>query len=263
MNSRPKSIILFDHHIEINSGWLEKMNFQKHEFTILDPKKLFMKINWTIYEDDVQVINQIYSSLFEDVVICDKTLICFWPLHQQFGIDWIDWIDWIDLAVLCRENSYEIEISKGLPFEDTSCDFDETILTSWKKFVYFLIESLFGDIHMNKEFDEIAKLKSDNHTIILFKLEKEGMTRFSYTFDSDFLEWGISNTEDSNRIDSTIPFFDTFNELLEKLLKKNDLSHFEPHFGDKSLEKAYFNALLKKINTKNLIENWIKTYSMN
>lgn len=257
MNSRHNSIILVDHPIEMNSDWLKKMNFQKHDFVILDPKKLFMKINWTRYEDDVQVINQIYSSLFEDVVMNNKTLICFWPFHQQFGINWFE------LSLLCKANSCQIEINKGLSFEDGNYDFEDTILTSWKKFVYFLIESLFEDIQLNKEFDEIATLKSDNETIILFKLEKEGRTRYSYAFDSDFLELGLSYTEDSNSVDSTIQSFDTFNEMLEKLLKKNDLSLFEPHFGDKSLEKAYFNALSKKIKTKNLIESWIKTYSIN
>ena len=105
--------------------------------------------------------------------------------------------------------------------DDICYDFDQTMLTSWKKFVYFLIESLFEDIHLNNDFDEIATLKSDKETIILFKLEKEGRTQYSYAFDSVFLEPGLSNTEDFNGIDSTIQSFDTFNELVEKLLKKN------------------------------------------
>lgn len=257
MRSRHTSILLVDHHIEPNSDWLEKLNCRKEDFVILDPETIFSEIDWTQYEEDVRVINKIYSRLFEDVVMNNKALICFWPLNQQFGSDWFE------LASLCKVNSYKIEIDNCLSFDEVNCGFDERILTSWKKFVYFLIESLFEDIQLNEEFDEIATLKSDNETIILFKIERGGKTRYSYSFDSGFLELGLDSTGDSDRMDNAFQSFDSFHEMLEKLHKMNDLSLFESHFGDISLEKAYFNTLSRKFKTTNLIENWIKNYSMN
>lgn len=257
MSSRNNSIIFVDHQVELNSAWLRKINFRKQDFVILDPEKLFSEVDWTRYEDDIRVINKIYSWLFEEVVINNKTMICFWPLHQQYGSDWIE------LAALCKANTYKIEINKGLVFDKLNCDFDEITLASWKKLVYFLIESLFEDIQLNEEFDEIATLKSGNKTIILFKLEREGRSRYSYAIDSDFLELDSRNTENSAGKPSTFQSFETFNEMLEKLISENDLSHFDPQFGDKSLEKAYFRTLSKKIKPINLIESWLLTYSMN
>lgn len=257
MNARHNRIILVDHNIEMNSDWLEIMDFQKPDFINLNPKNLLAKIDWTRYEDDVQIINDIYSSLFEDVVMNNKTLICFWPLNQQFGTDWIE------LATLCKENSCKIEINKGCSFADDNYDLDETLLNSWKKFVYFLLMSLFEDIQLNKEFDPIGTLKSDSETIILFKWVREGSTRYSYAFDSDFLDIDSALSEYSEDGDSRFKSYGTFSDMLEKLFSENDLVSFFPQFGEKNLEKAYFCAFSKKIETMNLIESWLKTYYSN
>lgn len=257
MNSRNKSMVLVDHHIEMNFDWLGKMNCKKEDFVILDPEYLFSEMDWTRYEDDVRIINKIYSRLFEEVVMNKKKLICFWPLDQQFGNEWFE------LASLCTANSYELELYKNLSFEDNKYDFNAEILCSWKRFVFFLIESLLEDIKLNEQFNEIATLKSNQVTIVLFKLEQEGITRYSFATDSDFLELAPYYNESSAGIENRVEIFATFNELLEKLLKENDLSLFESKFVDGSLEKAYFRVLSKEFKTKNLIENWIKTYSTN
>lgn len=257
MNTRNRSIVLVDHHIEMNSDWMEKMNCGKDGFVILDPEYLFSELDWTRYEDDIRVINKIYARIFEEVVMNNKRLICFWPLDQKFGDEWFE------LASLCTANSYELELYRKLSFEDIKYDFNPEILGQWKKFVFFLIESILEDIQLNEQFNEIATLKSNQVTIVLFKLEQEGITRYSFARDSEFLELAPHPNEGSASVENRVQTFATFNEMLENLLKENDLSLFESNFVDGSLEKAYFRVLSKEFKTKNLIENWIKTYSMN
>lgn len=257
MNSKNKSIVLLDSQLGMNSDWFEKMNDKKSDFVILDPVNLFLEIDWTCFEEDVQVINKIYSRFFEDVVLLDKKLVCFWPLAEQMGEEWFE------LSSLCKINSYELELYKSLSIVDFEYGFNQEILSSWKRFVYFIIESLLEDIRLNEQFDEIATLKSDQKTIILFKLSKEGNVRYYYAFDSDFLDFDPPRNEDASRINSCQESFTSFNEMLDKLVKENDLSQFESRFVDGSLEKSFFNVLSKELKTKNLIETWLKTYSIN
>ncbi|SDA76696.1 hypothetical protein SAMN03080617_02198 [Algoriphagus alkaliphilus] len=192
MKTRNKSMILVDQHIEMNPEWMAKLKIQEQDVVVLDPENLFAELDWTQYEDDVRVINIIYSRLFEDVVMNNKKLICFWPLAQLYGNDWFQ------LVSLCKENSCELELYRSGFFNDGNNGFSEEMLKSWKSFVFFLMES-----------------------------------------------------------------FETFNEMLEKLLMKNDLSLYESKFVDIKLEKTYFNFLAKEFKTKNLIENRLNTYSMN
>lgn len=187
MNSKIKSIVLVDQHLDMNSDRFERMDFLKSDFAFLDPVNLFSELDWTCYEDDVRVINKIYSRLSEEGVMNNK----------------------------------------------------------------------------NEQFYEIATLKSDQKTIILFKLVQDGTIRYSYVFDSDFLELVPSQAEYSDRDDHQFQSFESFNEMLENLLKENDLSLFESRFVDGSLEKAYFRVLSREFKTKNLIEIWLMAYSVN
>lgn len=257
MNSKIKSIVLVDQHLDMNSDWFEKVGFQKSDLVLLDPVNLFSELDWTCYEEDVRVINKIYSHLFEEVVMNNKKLVCFWPLAQQLGEEWFN------LSSLCKANSFELELYKSKSLEDLTYGFNFEILSSWKSFIHFLIESLFEDIRLNEQFDEIATLKSEQETIILFKLVQDGTIRYSYAFDSDFLELIPNQGEYADKDELQFQSFESFNEMLEKLLKESDLSLFESRFVDGSLEKAYFSILSKEFKTKNLIENWLMTYSMN
>lgn len=257
MNSKNKSIVLVDSQLELTSDWCEQMNFQKDDFVILDPVDLFSELDWTCFEDDVQVINKIYSRLFEEVVLLDKKLVCFWPLAEQMGEAWFE------LFSLCKTNSYDLEIYKSKSIVDVEYGFNSEILSSWKRFVYFIIESLLEDIRLNEQFDEIATLKSDQKTIILFKLSKEGNVRYAYAFESAFFELDPAKSDDNSIFNQIQESFTTFSEMLDQLVKKNDLSQFESRFVDGSLEKAFFNVLSKEFKSKNLIETWLKTYSMN
>lgn len=257
MKSRHKSIKLVDQQIERNSKLVSILERQADDMVFLDPIQLFSEIDWTLFEEDVQVINKIYSQLFDEVVISNKQLVCFWPLSDQFGSEWFE------LVSLCEANSYDLEIYKSVFLSNDHYGFSEEILRSWKKFVYFLIESLLDDIRLNEEFEEIATLTSDQNIIILFKLEHEGKVSYSFAFESEQILWDSNQKSDFSRSENVLPSFDTFSEMLVKLLCENDLSLYKTRFLDPQLEKSYFNVLAKEFKTKNLIETWIKSYSLN
>lgn len=257
MNSRNKSIVLVDQLISENSDWLTQLKTESTEVITLDPVNLFSTLDWTCFEDDVRVINVIYSRLFEEVIMNRKKLICFWPLANQLGNEWFE------LATLCKENSHDLELYKSGIFEDHAYGISDEILSAWKRFVFFMIESLLEDYQLNEQFDEIATLTSEENTIVLFKIEKEGTVRYSFAFGTDYIQLASIPLDEYDRDTKNLESFDSFNHMLEKLLRENDLSVFEPRFTDRKLEKAYFHLLSKEFKTKNLIENWLKTYSMN
>lgn len=257
MNSSSNKIILVDQHIEMNPTWMGKFSNQARDLVSLDPVQLFAEIDWTRYEEDVQVINQIYSHLFEEVVINHKRLVCFWPLVEQFGNDWFE------LASLCNDNQFELEVYKNILFDSDNYGFSSEILRAWKKFVYFLVESLMEDIHMNEQFDEIATLIGENGSIVLFRMEQNGNVRYSFASSSEYFEIAPDQNNGLLERENQLPFFDSFNEMLIKLSDGNDLSKYQTKFMDRQLEKAYFNVLAKDFKIKNLIQNWLETYSLN
>ena len=57
--------------------------------------------------------------------------------------------------------------------------------------------------------------------------------------------------------------FNDFESLVEQIQRKTDLSSFESSFFNAALEKIYFNAILKMDSHINLIQNWVKNYSLN
>ncbi|OOG77433.1 hypothetical protein [Algoriphagus sp. A40] len=257
MNLRDKSIALMDCLVGNTSDWLGNLDHPKRDIVVLDPIQLFSEIDWTCFEEDVQVINRIYSKLFDEVVITHKKLVCFWPLSGQLGNDWFE------LASLCKANHWELEIYKSVQYSDEKYGFSDEIIQTWKKFVYFLIESLIEDIQLNEEFEEIGTLTSDQDSIVLFKLEQGGKVIYSFAFESLPFELFPSQSAELTNIQNLHPSFDTFNEMLDKLLDENDLSLYQTKFSDPQLEKAYFNVLAREFKTKNLITGWINTYSLN
>lgn len=257
MNSRSKRIILVDQHIEMNPTWMGKFSNHARDLVVLDPIQLFSEIDWTRYEEDVHVINQIYSRLFDEVVINNKRLVCFWPLVEQFGNDWFE------LTSLCSDNQFELEVYKHILFDSDNYGFSSEILHAWKKFVYFLVESLLEDIHMNEQFDEIATLIGESGSIVLFRMEQNGNVRYSFASTSEYFEIAPDQINELFERENHLLFFESFNEMLMKLLDGNDLSKYQTKFVDRQLEKAYFNVLAKDFKIKNLIQNWLATYSLN
>lgn len=257
MRTKSRKIILIDQHIEMNPTWLGKFSDHTRDLVVLDPIQLFGEIDWTRYDEDVEVINQIYSRLFEEVVINRKRLVCFWPLVEQFGNDWFE------LNALCKLNQYELEIHKHTLIEEENYGFSFEILLAWKKFIYFMIESLLEDVQINEQFDEIATLTGDQDSIVLFKLEQNGYTQYSYSSTDCFLEFPSDSGLGRSIEDNQLPVFDSFKEMLSKLSGRNDLTKYRTKFVDKQLEKIFFNALANEFKTINLIQDWLKSYSLN
>lgn len=257
MNSKRKKIILVDQHIEMNPSWLDRFSDQGLEVAVLDPVELFVEIDWTRYEEDVQVINQIYSRLFEEVVVNRKRLVCFWPLDEQYGNDWFD------LTSLCNLHLYELELYKENFVATDNYGFSFEILKAWKRFVYFLIESLLEDIHSNEQFEEIATLTGEKGSIVLFKMEQNGYVQYAYSATDCFLDFSFNSVHDLKHDGNHLPLFESFNEMLCKLSIQSDLTKYRTKFVDKHLEKAFFNVLAKAFKTENLIQNWLDSYSLN
>ncbi|WP_026969440.1 hypothetical protein [Algoriphagus terrigena] len=257
MNLRNKSIVLVDQLMDPNSETLTILKSEKSKTVLLDPVKLFSESDWTRFEKDVDVINKIYSRVFEEVVIANKKLVCFWPLSEQFGSDWFD------LTSLCKINNYELEVYKGEFFETDNYGLNSEILHAWKRFVFFLIESLLEDVELNEELEEIATLTSGREAIVLFKMEQEGKTRYTFALNSESLEFTSTGELTRVRHDSWERSFESFREMLVGLSRSKDLTDYQTTFVDPTLEKAYFNILAREFKTRNLIESWILTYSLN
>lgn len=257
MNLRNKSVTLVDQLLDTKSDISSMLNMQRCEVITLDPVRLFSESDWTRFEEDIDVIEKIYSHVFDEVVIANKKLVCFWPLSEQCGSEWVE------LRSLCKTNDYELEIYKSKFYEADNYGFSLETLRAWKRFVFFLIESLLEDLELNEDLEEIATLTSGRDSIVLFKLERKGETSYTFLLNSALREFAQDHELKLPRIENSLPEFKSFQEMLVKLFDDKDLSLYQTKFSDPQLEKLFFNILLKKARTKNLIESWIVTYSLN
>ncbi len=254
MKLRSRKIILVD---QTKLNGLDEFGDHFHEVYVLDPVQLFSQIDWTQFDEDARVINQIYSALFDEVVINKKKLVCFWPLVEQFGNDWFE------LTSLVAQNKFELEVHKEILLHDTTYGLNPRILNAWKKFVFFMIESLLEDIRLNEKIEEIATLTGEGESIILFKMEHNGSLGYSFASSSHQYGFLLGQDAELGEGDSVLPFFDSFDEMLNRLLDENDLSRFQTKFRDSYLEKTFFSMLAKDFKTKNLIQQWLESYSLN
>jgi hypothetical protein len=252
-----KKIILVDQHDSLRSELVNYSIDQNRETFFLDPVQLFNQIDWTQFDQDAEVIKEIYSRLFEEVIINQKQLLCFWPLSDQLGSEWLE------LSSLCKQNKFELDAYRQSIFTCNREELSTEILNAWKKFTYFLVESLLGDIQTNEHFEEIATLTGSKKSIVLFKMEENGCTRYSFSPNLDFSDCDPKNGLQLMEESTCVPLFESFNDMLNQLLLENDLSDYRTSFIDKNLEKAYFNALAKDFKTGNLIQYWLETYSLN
>ena len=255
MNLKSKSIVLTGQSMRANPCVLSNLEIQKSRIIYLDPVSLFVESDWTRFEDDVKVINKIYGQVFDEVVLANKKLVCFWPFTEQLESDWFE------LSMLCQANRYELEVYKNELLSGDSYRFSKEILRTWKKLICFLIGSLLEDIQLNEEFEEVATLTSERNSIILFKIEREGKVLYFFSLDQ---EKGQSNFGFESQLgEHTLFPFDSFRAMLLSLLSENDLSLYQTKFSEPHFEKAYFNILSQEFKAKNLIQSWILTYSMN
>jgi hypothetical protein len=228
-----------------------------HGCYVLDPIKLFSVIEWVTFEENVQVINAVYSDLFDEVVVKKKRLVCFWPLQDQFDSDWFE------LDVMFKEKGVEWELLKKEKDDFEFNNLSQSISRQWKEFVYFLLDALTDDLIMNDQVDEIATLTGRLGSFILFRMNQEGKEMFSFAFTEVLHESTLSEFTGENDSSTDLKLFSTFTEMLKVLLEELDLSSFDTKFNDKHLEKTYYSLVSKDFKTKNIIQNWLDTYSLN
>jgi hypothetical protein len=233
----------------------KNISMKYKEWYTLDPVMLFSKLDWIHFEENVQLINQVYSEVFDEIVVNKKSLLCYWPLSDCY----IE--DWYGLHELFKDTGFELEIEKKENQNSESSDLNKIILKKWKGFVSFLLETLFEDVLLNNHIDQIATLSNGSESLVLFRMDQNGCFKYSFALINDFLDLTPSFSDDLGSSDEALPFFNSFTDMIDNLLVELDLGSYKIQFNDKQLEKTYYNRISKAYN--NLIQNWIDTYSLN
>ncbi|SFB44671.1 hypothetical protein SAMN04489723_110159 [Algoriphagus aquimarinus] len=253
-----RKVILVDRTLDQKTIDWSQLEVDEKEAFILDPFKLFTQIDWTRFEDNVEVINIVYSDLFEALVVERKTLICYWPM-LNFPDD-----QWVQLLEQCKSTGIQMLVNytkdRGGDSNDMLPEFQEV----WKSFVLFMVESLFEDIQLNEGFEEIAWLKNSEESILLFSVDENGVSKYSYLLcENAVFEFETSFEVQKKIVANAIPFYNSIEQLMEMLQLEINLGKCITTYVNRRLEKNYFNSLLKKHNSNNLIQHWIENYSDN
>lgn len=215
MNTKRREIILIN---QINNTSNISSNSIQHndsECFVLSPVSLFAKVDWTRFEEDVEVINKIYSMLFDEFVIARNKLLCFWPsVHLADN-------SIIKLGEYCRGARIELDIDDTLPHfvnEDKMLPEFEKI---WKSLILFIVESVCEDVSLNESIEEIATLKRGNESILVFSIRDNEMISYSYVKSQVTLfELQVEiDLYESKKLEQVIHFF-SINELLILFDKK-------------------------------------------
>jgi hypothetical protein len=171
--------------------------------------------------------------------------------------------DFFELQKLIKNRKLDLEIHKKENEYFESSEINKKILKKWRGFVCFLLEALLEDIAINDQIDQIATLTNDNGSIVLFRMEQNGGFRYSFASTQEFFDQVPSCLPDLEQSAHSLPLFDSFMDMLENLLEELDLGAYKTQFRDKQLEKTYYNRISKEFKIKNLIQNWLNTYSLN
>lgn len=237
---------------------LDGFQFLSKEYLYFDPVSLFSEIDWTNYEDSVDTLNHIYSKLFDEFVIENKTLVCYWP-SSNFPDS-----HWFDLLSLAAKSSVSIEINYLNEDKNITEEIPEELQHTWKKFILEMVDSLSDDIKLNEGLEEVAHLKSTDQSIIIYCQKNLEINKYFYlTSSQDIFQFEPQYEFEKKENIDYLEEFNDFESLVEQIQRKTDLSSFESSFFNVALEKIYFNAILKMDSHINLIQNWVKNYSLN
>jgi len=64
------------------------LQLNDNEFIVLLPVELLNTVASTRFEEDLDILNSVYSMLFDGFVIAPKNLFCYWP-NDSFADDGI------------------------------------------------------------------------------------------------------------------------------------------------------------------------------
>jgi len=133
------------------SEWTQ---FSNNQYLIFDPIPLFAEIDWTDYDNNVDVLNLIYGKLFDEFVVENKPMLCYWPRNNFPATHWFN------LLQLANSAGVGIEINFLNETNTNDEEIPEALQDAWKKFLLEMMESLSDDIKLNEGLEEIAYLKS-------------------------------------------------------------------------------------------------------
>lgn len=236
--------------------------FGKHPFkdsttVYLDPVGLYEWTDWTEFEEQPDVLNKIYGQLFDEVVLNQKKVVCFWPLTNP-GTQ--SWFEMLSLSALPHVSLHTVltDVRAGLGY-----DLDPKILSIWQDLLTTMLGSLAEDLSINQQFEEIGTLSSATHSFVLFRTENQSGTQYGFE-DIHTFEARVDGMGDTLELGTFIThYYDTIEEMLGALSNFGDLSDFSPEFYDKGLEKQFFKLLLSENKPLNLIQKWLVSYSLN
>lgn len=223
---------------------------------IIDPIQLCDHGDWSDFENNTNIINSIYGELFEQIVIKKKSLICYWP-ELEFTTS-----DWFEINQFISKSGLSLSMYEN-PNRDDKGVVSEKADRAWKVLVKFLIESVTEDIAINNSMVEIASFVNEEDTVHLFKINSEGIEKFTY----GTLKGGIvQNREEMNLINhahNNDSSFTSFDDMVLQLIEKIDVTEYDYTFKDRAFEKFFFTSILKKCTPKNLIKSWESGYVLN
>lgn len=258
MNTKSREIILIN---QLNIDQIvSSLNLQINdsEYFMFNPVELFKTIDWTKFEEEPDVINAVYSILFDEFVIARKKIFCYWPNDYQSHKEMQKLNEYCQSArvELSEEERqfYPIESDKMMP------EYERL----WSSFILFLVESLCEDIKLNEEIEEIATLKHGNESVVIFSIREDEITHYSYITSQVTLFEVESISDVSSREGRTgVNLFPNFQELISSLQDEINIKEFSTNFSNSALEKQYYNAISRNFNSYNLVKQWMANYSLN
>ncbi len=257
MASEMRKIILVDQIQKSTSGFCKDLKINIDKVVFLDPIKLLATLNWLCYDEDVTVLNSIYGKLFDDFVLEDKVLVCYWP-KSNFPDD-----KWFELSNFCKEARIFLQTEFSLLDEGCQEEDNMPLQESWKSLLLLLLESLSEDINLNEGFEELANLYSEERRILIFSIMIQGKREFSCVEDIDNC-FEFSHSTDQNKLQENVALlFQDFTDLVAHLQSKFKLQEFKAVFNNLTLEKEYFHQVLKSKPSINFIQSWLETYQEN
>ena len=253
-----RKIILTGQRPDSKNLTLDGFQFSNNQYLIFDPISLFAEIDWTDYANNEDVLNFIYGKLFDEFVIENKPMLCYWP-----KVDFPD-SHWFGLLQLANRSGVAIEINFLNETGTNDEEIPEVLQHTWKEFLLEMMESLSEDIKLNEGLEEIAFLKSSDLSITIFSQRVEDKLSYFFVNSSEAIfdfqpQYEFEKLENVNYVEE----FESFERLLEKIQNQNKLVLFESSFFDTTLEKVYFNTIRENNYDINLIQDWQKSYSLN
>lgn len=232
---------------------LEKVQIHEQlgEVYYFDPHKVEgVKNWWGHFDEDLSTLNKVYGELFDEVVVKEKNLICYWPNvelshSQQYEINKSLTSAGLEMNIFVKDTPSKVE------------SFTYAQQEAWKEFILTLLESLCEDLQLNKGLQDVMSLKGKDTKIDILRLIEDGETKYFYV---------QTNLKDPKNYiqewyaDKSYP---SFSLLLKDLLASFKLSNFAYVFHLPEFEKVFYKEMLEEDVYTNLVLTWTELLNKN